>query len=220
MEWTAYSFECADVDARESLLQWFDEAHPIDVPDDADHVHGLLVEGDGAERKADLAWIAEYCYVLTNQPVSGLLVESAEYWARAVVATLDSRSETCTEAVLYNADGDSGTVTESARYEGVEGLSGQDMLYRFAMDHQFRFRAYAHAPPEPMVTPAFGAFDAVVGMGWGSDEMEEFEADTGVAPTAQGLELLESDPVLEEGEFYEAAENADVDEPADEVDDE
>ena len=203
MEWTAYSFECADADARESLLQWVDKTHPVAVPDDADHVHGRLTDGsgDGSERKADLAWIAEYWYVLTNQPVSGLLVESAAYWDRAVVATLDSQTETCTEAVLYRSE--SGTVTEAARYEGVEGLSGQDMLYRFAMDHRFRFRAYAHAPPEPMVTPAFGAFDAVVGMGWNSEEMDDFEADTGVAPTVQGLELLESDPVLEEGEFYE-----------------
>jgi hypothetical protein len=74
------------------------------------------------------------------------------------------------------------------------------------MAHQFRFRAYAHAPPAPMVTPAFGAFDAVVGIGWGSEEMEGLEADTGVTPTAEGLVFLESDPVLDEGEFYEAAE--------------
>jgi len=207
VEWTAYSFDCGDANARESLVQWFDDAHPIDVPDDVDHLHGDLLDGNDAELKADLAWIAEYCYVLTNQQVAGLLVESAEFWDRAVVATLDSGTETCTEAVLYDADPDSGTVTESARYEGVEGLSGQDMLYRFAMDHQFRFRAYAHAPPEPMVTPAFGAFDAVVGMGWGSEEMADFEADTGVAPTAQGLELLETDPVLDEGEFYDAVDD-------------
>mgnify|MGYP000439187014 CR=1 FL=1 len=87
--------------------------------------------------------------------------------------------ETCTEAVLYDADPDSGTVTESARYEGVEGLSGQDMLYRFAMDHQFRFRAYAHAPPEPMVTPAFGAFDAVVGMVGDEAIGRKYESDRG-----------------------------------------
>ncbi|WP_415380715.1 hypothetical protein [Halosimplex sp. TS25] len=204
MEWTAYSFECADPDARESLVEWFEETHPVDVPADEDHVHGDLVDGDDEERAADLAWVAEYVYALTNEPVPGLLVESAPLWERATVATFDSETETCTEAVLYRSVDDA--PTEAARYEGEDGLAGQGVLYRFAMDHQFRFRAFAHAPPAPMFTEPFGAFDAPVGMGWGSDLLEEFEAETGVAPTARGVTFLETDPVLDEGEFYDAAE--------------
>ena len=205
MEWTAYTFECADDRARESLVAWFDAHHPIDVPDDGDCVHGDLADGEGSERAADLAWVGEYCYVLTNDPVPGLLVESADLWERASVGTFDSETETCTEAVLYRSDGD-GCPVETARCEGIEGLAGQDVLYRFAMAHRFRFRAFAHAPPAPMLTEAFGAFDAVAGMGWGSDLLAEFEAETGVEPTARGVEFLETDPMLDDGEFYEAAE--------------
>ena len=201
MEWTVYNFECADTETRESLVDWFDETHRLDVPEGEDYVHGALVD---AERKADLAWVAEYGYLLSNDRVPGLLDASADRWERAVVATFDSETETCIEAVFYRSD--EGRPAETARYEGVPDLSGQGLLYRFAMAHQFRFRAYAHAPPAPMVTPAFGAFNAVVGMGWGSEEMEDLEADTGVTPTAEGLVFLESDPVLDEGEFYEAAE--------------
>jgi hypothetical protein len=204
VEWTAYTFECADERARESLVAWVADHHPVDVPADDECVHGDLVDGDGAERPADLAWVAEYCYVLVNEPVPGLLVESADRWERAAVGTFDSETETCTEAVLYRST-DEGPA-ETARYEGEDGLAGQDMLYRFAMAHRFRFRAFAHAPPTPMLTEIFGAFDAVVGMGWGSDLLAEFEAETGVEPTARGVEFLENDPVLEAGEFYEAAE--------------
>ncbi|WP_135363966.1 hypothetical protein [Halosimplex halophilum] len=204
MEWTAYTFECADGATRESLVAWFDDHHPVDVPDD-DCVHGDLVDGDGAERAVDLAWVAEYCYALVNEPVPGLLVESADLWERAAVGTFDSETETCTEAVLYRSDGEDGP-EEIARYEGEAGLAGQDMLYRFAMAHRFRFRAFAHAPPAPMLTELFGAFDAVAGMGWGSDLLAEFERETGVEPTARGVEFLEDDPVLDDGEFYEAAE--------------
>jgi hypothetical protein len=203
MEWTAYSFECTDADARKSLVEWFDDQHPVEVPADADHVHGDLVDGDGEQRAVDLAWVADYCYALTNEPVPGLLVESAPFWERATVATFNSETETCTGAVLYRSV--DGAPEEVDRYEGEDGLAGQGLLYRFAMTHQFRFRAFAHAPPAPMFTEPFGAFDAPVGMGWGSDLLEEFEAETGVAPTARGVEFLEADPVLEEGEFYEAA---------------
>ena len=204
MEWTVYNFECADSEARESLVDWFDETQPLDVPEEENYVHGRLVDADDTERKADLAWVAEYGYLQTNDRVPGLFEASADYWERAAAATFDSETETCTEAVFYRSE--EGVPVETARYEGVPDRSGQGLLYRFAMTYQFRFRAYAHAPPAPMVTPAFGAFDAVVGMGWGGDEMDDLEADTGVAPTAEGLAFLESDPVLDDGEFYEAAE--------------
>lgn len=207
MEWTAYSFECADEGARESLVEWFDAHHPVEVPAEGDHVHGDLVDGDGEARAADLAWVAEYCYALVNDPVPGLLVESADRWERAVVATFDSETETCTEActeaVCYRSNGDDGPA-EVARYEGGEGWAGQDLLYRFAMAHQFRFRAFAHAPPAPMIAETFGAFDAVAGMAWGDALMDDLERETGVAPTAQGLAFLEDDPVLDEGEYYDA----------------
>ncbi|QPV64038.1 hypothetical protein I7X12_05255 [Halosimplex litoreum] len=205
MEWTAYTFECADGRAREALVGWFDDRHPMDPPDDGDCVHGDLVDGEGAERPADLAWVGEYCYALTDDPVPGLLVESADRWERAAVGTFDSETETCTEAVLYGSGGDD-RPTETARYEGEDGLAGQDMLYRFAMVHRFRFRAFAHAPPAPMLTEIFGAFDAVAGMGWESDLLAEFEAETGVEPTARGVEFLADDPVLDDGEFHETAE--------------
>jgi len=206
VEWTAYSFECADAAARASLVEWFDRTHPVDVPSDGDYAHGDLLDGDGEARAADLAWVAEYCYALVNDPVPGLLVESADRWERAAVATFDSETETCTEAVLYRSDGDDAPA-EVDRYEGREGWAGQDILYRFAMAHRFRFRAFAHAPPAPMLTELFGAFDAVAGMGWGSDLLAEFESETGVEPTARGVAFLEDDPVLDEGEFYEAAED-------------
>lgn len=204
MEWTVYNFECADERAREALVAWFERTHPVDAPEGEDGVHGALAGPDGEETPADLAWIAEYVYVLTDGPVEGLLADSADRWQRAVVADFDAETETCTEAVLYRSEG--GEPVEEARYEGVPELAGQGLLYRFAMAHQFRFRTFAHAPPAPMVTPTYGAFDAVVGMGWGSDEMEFFEAETGVAPTGQGLAFLEDDPVLEEGEYYDVDE--------------
>lgn len=203
MEWTAYTFECAGEAARESLVAWFDDRHPVAVPDDEESVHGDLVDGNGAERAADLAWVGEYCYVLVTEPVPGLLVESAPLWERAAVGTFDSETETCTEAILYRSDSHDAP-DEVSRYEGSEGLAGQDMIYRFAMAHQFRLRAFAHAPPAPMLTEIFGAFDAPVGLGWGSDTLAEFEAETGVEPTARGVTFLEEDPVLGEGEFYEA----------------
>ena len=204
MEWTVYNFECADAAARESLLSWVESANPLSIPDGADSVHGPLAD-DGEEAPADLAWIAEYVYVLTDERVDGLLAESAGYWERAVVAEFDDPTETCTEAVLYRSAG--GDPVEQARYGGAAERNGQDILYRFAMAHRFRFRAFAHAQPGPVITPLFGAFDAPVGLGWGSDLLETFERETGVAPTAEGIALLESDPVLAEGEFYEAAED-------------
>lgn len=79
MEWTAYNFECADVAARESLVAWFDRNHPVDAPADDDHVHGSLVDDAGAETPADVAWIAEYVYVLTNHRVEGLLADAADH---------------------------------------------------------------------------------------------------------------------------------------------
>ncbi|WP_226021809.1 hypothetical protein [Halomicrobium salinisoli] len=205
MEWTVYNFECADEGARQSLLSWFEEENPVEIPEDEDSVHGALTDADGEEIRADVAWIAEYVYVLTNPRVAGLLAASADRWERAVVAEFDSTTETCTEATLYRSE--DGEPVEEVRYEGVEELGGQGMVYRFAMDHQFRFRAFAHAPPTPMITKHFGAFDAVVGLAWGSDRMDFFERETGVAPTARGLEFLEDDPVLEAGEFYEAVES-------------
>ncbi len=200
-----YNVECADGAARAALVDWLGEANPIDIPEDDDSVHGELTDASGEAIKADLAWIAEYVYVLTNPRVDGLLEASADRWERAVVAEFDSTTETCTEATLYRSE--DGEPVERARYEGVEELGGQGMVYRFAMDHQFRFRAFAHAPPTPMITKHFGAFDAVVGLGWGSDGIEFFERETGVSPTARGVEFLEDDPVLEEGEFYEAEES-------------
>ncbi len=197
-----YNFECADADARESLLEWFEATSPVEIPEDDDSVHGVLTDAGGEEIRADLAWIAEYVYVLTNPRVDGLLDDSADRWERAVVAEFDSTTETCEEATLYRSEG--GEAVEQARYEGVEELGGQGMVYRFAMDHQFRFRAFAHAPPAPTITKHFGAFDAVVGLGWGSDGTDVFERETGVSPTAQGVAFLEDDPVLDEGEFYEA----------------
>ena len=201
MEWTTYSFECADTEGRASLVEWFDETHPLDVPEGEDYVDGTLVDADGEECQVDLAWVAEYAYLLANDRVPELLDASADRWERAVVATFDSETETCTEAVFYRSD--EGRSTEAARYEGVPDLSGQGLLYRFAMDHQFRFRAFAHAPPALMFTEPFGAFEAVAGMGWGSDLLEEFEAETGVAPTARGVIFLKEDPILDEGEFHD-----------------
>jgi len=204
VEWTVYTFECDAVAARESFVDWLDATNPLDVPEDAEAVHGPLVGGDGAAVPADVAWIAEYAYVMTAERILDFLDESATYWERAVVATFDGASETCTEAVLYRSADDAPREVE--RIEGVDGLNGQDVVYRFAMDHQFRFRAYAHEPPGPMVTDLFGAFEAVAGIAWGSDLMAFFERETGVAPTGEGLAFLEDDPVLDEGEYYEAAE--------------
>jgi hypothetical protein len=200
VEWTVYNFECGDPAGRAALVAWFERAHSIEIPDGSDVVHDTLQGSDG-EHSADLAWVTEYLYLLTAARVPGLLADSADRWERAVVATFDSETETCESAVLYHSRG--GDPVEEASYEGIEGGNGQGLLYRFAMTHQFRFRAYAHAPPGPMVTPAFGAFEAPVGLGWGSEALADFEHDTGVAPTAAGIEMLADDPVLDEGAFYE-----------------
>lgn len=203
MEWTVYNFECADAAASESFVDWLDATGPLDVPDDADAVHGPLVTEDGEDVPADVAWIAEYVYVMTAERVTGLLEDAAEHWERAVVASFDGASETCTEAVLYHST--DGVPVEQVRYVGVTGYNGQDMIYRFAMAHRFRFRAFAHEPPGPAFTDLFGTFEAVAGMGWGSDLIGDFERETGVAPTGEGLAFLEDDPVLDEGQYYEAA---------------
>lgn len=206
MEWTVYNFECGDRGAREELLSRLAATHPIAFPDDADSCHGTLVDADGDECSADVAWIADYVYVLVTERVDGLLDDTVSDWRRSVVATFDSETETCTEAVFYRAE--NGTPVRQAADEGNEGHSGQGLVYRFAMAHQFRFRAYAQDPPAPMLTPLLGAFDAFVGMPWGSELLSAFEADTGVAPTGEGLAFLEDDPALDEGEFYDAAESA------------
>lgn len=201
VEWTVYNFECADAAARESLLADVERSNPIDLPDDGDAAHGSLVDDSGTERPVDVAWIADYVYVLAERRIGGLLARTAGTWQRAVVADFDGPTESCVEAVLFDAV-DSAPV-ERARYEGVPEVNGQDVLYRFAMAHQFRFRAYAHVPPGPAITPLFGAFEAVAGMGWGSELMEYFERETGVAPTGPGLAFLEDDPVLDGGEYYD-----------------
>lgn len=206
MEWKVYNVECADSSLRDSLVEWFGANHPVDIPADGDAVHGKLVDAAGEELSADIALVGEYVYVLTNQRVEGLLESSADRWERAVVAEFDSTIETCTEAVLYHSEAHA--PVEKSRYEGVEELGGQALLYRFAMAHQFRFRAFAHRSPTPMIAKHFGAFEAVVGMPWGSEEMEFFESKTGVSPTAQGLEFLENDPLLEAGEFYDVDESS------------
>lgn len=202
MDWTVSNFECADAPARAALVEWFERAHAFDLSPDGDAAHGSITGADGEFHSADLAWVAEYAYLLTSDRVPGLLAATAPHWERAVVAVFDAETETCEAAVLYRVE--DGEPAEQARYEGIEGGNGQGLLYRFAMAHQFRFRAYAHAPPGPMVTPAFGAFDAPVGLGWGSDALADFAHDTGVEPTAAGVSMLEDDPVLGEGEFYEA----------------
>ena len=46
MEWTVYNFECADTEARKSLVDWFDETQPLDAPENEDHVHGRLIDAE------------------------------------------------------------------------------------------------------------------------------------------------------------------------------
>lgn len=197
--WTVYAFECADVPAREALLDYFEREHPVAFPDDRYSMVAEVNAGRGTAW-ADFAWVGRYCYVATRTDGDALVRETMGRWERAAVAAFDADSGTA-EAVTLVLDADAGGDDEVAggRFRGIEGLGGMDVLYSLAMRHQFRFRSYAGVPPVRHRGPHPDAFTVV-------DDVETFVADmaeaTGVEPTDAGRAFLRSDPAADDRYVY------------------
>lgn len=201
--WTVYCLECADDDARESLMDRFEREHPVTFPSDRYSVVAAVEVGDGPV-EADFAWVGQYLYVTTTESADDLALETVDDWERAAIGAFDA-SDDVAEQVTLVLDADAGTDDEVAggRFRGVEGLGGMDVLYSLAMRHQFRFRSYSAVPPASHTAPHPDAFTVV-------DAVETFAGDmaaaTDVEPTDEGLAFLRSDPAAADryvfGETY------------------
>lgn len=189
--WTVYNFECEDVRARESLMDWFEENHPVEFPDDEDSIFAE-VDNDDQATGADFAWIDRYLYVTVMGEAEHVVLDTTDRWERAAIASFDSQTETATE-VTFIVDTDVGEDDEMAavRFEGVEGYGGNDVMYALAMEHQFRFRSYAAKSPTSQVTPHPAAFDYVTAV---ESFVEDLRDVTGVEPSDAGLEFVRNDP--------------------------
>lgn len=199
--WTVCNFECADVAAREALMDYFEREHPVEFPADRYSVLAAVDAGRG-RTAADFAWVGRYLYVTTRSAGRDLLFDTMGRWERAAVGEFDAESGTAEEVTLV-LDADAGDDDEVAggRFGGVDGLGGMDVLYSLAMVHQFRFRSYAGVPPVGHRGPHPDAFAVV-------DAVEAFVADmaeaTGVEPTDEGRAFLRTDPA--DDDRYEFAE--------------
>lgn len=187
--WNVYTFECRDEQAVEELKAYIERNHPTEFPDDEPHVFEAVSLPDGGETGADFAWTGRYLYMTTLRTPGSFLSDTVDRWERAVVADMDSTTETCTEAILYESV--DGEVTEVTSMEGVVHEAGTDIVYRMAMEHQFRFRVYAAESPTTQVNPHASAFDFLKPR---AETLEEFTELTGVEPTDAGVEFLETDP--------------------------
>jgi len=207
--WTVYCIECADVAAREALMDRFEREHPVTFPDDRYSVVAAVDVGDGPV-EADFAWVGRYCYVATAEAVDDLVFSTMDDWERAAIGEFDATTGTAEQVTLV-LDADAGGDDEVAggRFGGVEGLGGMDVLYSLAMRHQFRFRSYAGRPPARHRGPHPDAFTVVDGVDTFVEDMAEA---TGVEPTDAGLAFLRSDPAADDrfvyGETYGPVEGA------------
>lgn len=201
--WTVHCLECADVAAREALMDRFEREHPVAFPSDRYSVlDGLEVDGDRVE--ADFAWVGRYLYVTTTGDAGDLAEDTMADWERAAVGAFDATTGTAEEVTLV-LDPEAGGDGEVAggRFEGLPGLGGMDVLYALAMRNQFRFRSYSAEPPvahRVLHPDAFTVVDAVERF------VEDMAEATGIEPTAAGLDFLRSDPADDDryvfGETY------------------
>lgn len=200
MDWTVYNFECADAAARDRFLDYFEAHHPVEFPDDDEATHQEIRDADGETQGAEYAWIRDspYLYVTSLEPVAGLLETTAAHWERAVRADFDSTTESCRGATLYEAAADGPREVDS--YDGIAEFGGAGVLWRCAVEHRFRFRAYSAGPPTTIVAaPITSAFEYIP-----ADREEEFvsslEAETGVERTPEAMAFVREDPSRRRGE--------------------
>lgn len=201
--WTVYCLECADVAAREALMDRFEREHPIDFPDDRYSVVGDVDLGGGPV-EVDVAWVGRYLYLTTTGAADDVALATMDGWERAAIGEFDAGTSTA-ERVTLVLDTDAGDDDEVAggRFGGLEGLGGMDVLYALAMEHQFRFRSYSAVPPGRYTAPHPDAFTVVDGVEAFVEDMQEA---TGIDPTEAGLAFLRSDPADDDryvfGETY------------------
>lgn len=202
-DWHVYCFECADVPAREALMERFERDHPVSVPKDRYSVRAA-VTADGERRDAEFGWVGTYLYVTTTEEADDLVFGATEGWERAAIGEFDAGTGTA-ETVTLVLDPAAGADDEVAggRFYGTEGLGGMDVLYALAMTHQFRFRSYTVTPPVRHRANSPDAFTAVDAVDRFVEDMAEV---TGVEPTDAGRAFLASDPGTDDryvfGETY------------------
>lgn len=205
--WNVYNFECRDEQAVAEFKTYIEENHPTEFPVGEPHVFENLSLPDGGQTGADFAWTGRYLYVTTMRDPGTFLADTVALWERAVSAEMDSTTETCTEAVLYESvDGEAEKVVSMA---GAVNEAGTDIVYRMAMEHQFRFRIYSAESPTTQMTPHASAFDFMKPEG---EMLAEFAELTGTEPTEAGIRFLAADP--EKNRTEGADEAPDTDETA------
>lgn len=202
-DWHVYCFECADVSARERLLERFERDHPVSVPEGRHSVRAAVTV-DGERLDAEFGWVDAYLYVTTTEQADGLVFGATEGWERAAIGEFDAGTGTA-ETVTLVLDSAAGADDEVAggRFHGTEGMGGMDVLYVLAMTHQFRFRSYTVTPPVRHRANCPDAFTAVAAVDRFVEDMAEA---TGVEPTEPGRAFLASDPAADDryvfGETY------------------
>jgi len=209
VSWSVYNFECADVTAREELMAWFEQYHPVEFPDDEDAVFESVETPDGTTG-ADFAWVDRYLYVTVMGEADHVVHDSMDLWDRAAMADFDGTTETAVEVTLI-LDTESGDDDEVAavQFPGVEGMGGQDVMYALAMEHQFRFRSYSAQSPTTQITPHPDAFTFVTEVDPFVEEMAEA---TDIEPTQAGLGFIRNDPERDgDRERAPTGESADID---------
>lgn len=203
VSWNTYNFECEDVAAREALMDWFEENHPVEFPDDRYSVFADIETEDGTTG-ADYAWLDRYLYVTVMGDAEAVVFETIDRWNRAALVSFDGSTETATDVMLV-VETDAGEDDEvgAVQFEGVEGFGGNDVMYALGMAHEFRFRSYSAQSPTSQITPHPDAFDVVADLDEFVENMTEV---TGVEATEAGLALFRNDPADDDryqyGETY------------------
>lgn len=177
------------------------------VESDEEHAPGIDTGGPGVPEVAadvvlstddepiegEMVWIDQYLYLTVTESPGPLLEETAAHWNRAVQAQIETRKGGCRVAVLYSTIGSHAIEVE--RLQGRPSNAALDVMYEFAMIHQFRFRAYADILPTICTIPFPSAFHTPDETDPESDRFQKMAEITGVEPTPEGIRFLERDPM-------------------------
>lgn len=217
MGWRVYNFECADESARAAFMDWIEANHPVTFPDDRYSVFAE-VETDDGTTSADYAWVGRYLYVTVMGEAEALAWESTDRWERLVVAEFDSRTETATSVTYLDATLGEADEIGQAEFQGLPERGGFGAMYALAMQRGFRFRSYSAESPTTQLREIPSAFSAVEDV---DAFVDEFEEETGIEPTEEGLALLRDDPADDDryvyGETYGPVDRDDTDDGVDAV---
>lgn len=188
--WATVTFECESSAGRRRLLRLLERTHPVDVPVGRYSTTGT-VETAGGTADADLAWTGRYLHLTTPGDPRPLVGDTVERWERAAVVEVDRASETVREGRFVDTTGP----VSGGRLRGADGWGGLGLLYALAMTHDFRFRPCASRSPPGTDVPLPNAFTDPAALVTDLDRFcRRLQAVTGVEPTADGRELLRSDP--------------------------